>query len=148
MSGIKIVSAKTEARWKKEYGDENWKEASDRAAASNFGHVRRPHRGIQITGDTYATMELVTAAGRQKWIVDAGSWFDTKVPGFGKVAATQRYSNFILQNVATTRTEKYQVVETFGDHFVWGVARCGGNENRWNHFPNGFFFRGYHTSRR
>jgi len=83
----------------------------------NFDHVRRPVRGIQIKDDTYATIQVRTADGRNIPLVDAGgSRVDFDNPGF---AYTDKFSNFLLQSIQESRMEKMQVVETFGAPFVF-----------------------------
>ena len=83
-----------------------------------FTHVRRPHRGLQITDDTYATIQVVTGKGNQP-IIDAGSALDHDFEGFGSRGVSSHYSNFIVQNLTSAHSEKMQVIETFGEHFVF-----------------------------
>lgn len=86
-------------------------------AFGTFDHVRRPVRGIQIKDDTYATIQVRTADGRNIPLIDAGgSKVDTNNPDYGY---TDKYSNFILQTVQESRMEKMQVVSTFGAPFVF-----------------------------
>lgn len=83
----------------------------------NFDHVRRPVRGIQIKDDTYATIQVRTADGRNVPLIDAGgSKVDTANPDF---AYTDKFSNFLLQAIQESRMEKMQVVQTFGAPFVF-----------------------------
>lgn len=90
------------------------------ARASRFGgfdHVRRPVRGIQVKEDTYATIQVRTADGRNIPLVDAGgSITDDDNPD---ISYTEHYSNFLLQNMQEQRAEKMQVVQTFGEPFVF-----------------------------
>lgn len=82
----------------------------------NFAHVRRPVRGIQIKDDTYATIQIRTADGRTISLVDSGGTPDPDNPA---VAYSSAYSNFLLQRVQEVRAEKAQVVETFGEPFIF-----------------------------
>lgn len=91
---------------------------STRATAiGSFDHVRRPVRGIQIKDDTFATIQVRTADGRNIPLIDAGgSKIDKANPDF---AYTDKYSNFLLQAIQESRMEKMQVVQTFGAPFVF-----------------------------
>ncbi len=91
---------------------------SSRAQAfGTFDHVRRPVRGIQIKDDTYATIQVRTADGRNIPLIDAGgSKTDTANPD---LAFTDKYSNFLIQSMQESRTEKMQVIQTFGAPFVF-----------------------------
>lgn len=98
--------------------ESNSRPGSGRASViGNFDHVRRPVRGIQIKEDTYATIQVRTADGRNIPLVDAGgSRIDTANPDF---AYTNKFSNFLLQAIQESRMEKMQVVQTFGAPFVF-----------------------------
>lgn len=71
--------------------------------------TRRPLRGLEIKEETHAYIKLVTAAGDAIPLLDAGSNGGT----------TQEYSNFILQQVSEQRMERHQIVETFGDTYLF-----------------------------
>lgn len=79
-------------------------------------HVRRPTRGIQIKQDTYATIRVVSAAGEDLFMIDSGG--DSEIEGTS-VGKSNRYSNFLLQQVQEQRVEKQQIIETFGDDYVF-----------------------------
>jgi hypothetical protein len=79
--------------------------------------VRRPTRGIQIKEDTYATMKLIRGNGEEIPLVNAGSRMGDIGPD-GRMASPS-YSNFLIQNVTEERVEKSQVVETFGEAFIF-----------------------------
>lgn len=85
-------------------------------ATRSFAHVRRPVRGIQIKDDTYATLQVRTADGRVIPLWDAGGQEDTISPN---ISMSEEYSNFLLQNVVEQRSEKTQVVQTFGEPFIF-----------------------------
>lgn len=91
--------------------------ASRAQAIGTFDHVRRPVRGIQIKDDTYATIQVRTADGRNIPLIDAGgAKTDADNPDF---AYTDKFSNFLLQAMQESRMEKMQVVQTFGAPFVF-----------------------------
>ena len=80
--------------------------------------IRRPTRGIQIKEDTFATLRLVAADGAgNKPLVDAGS--RRSVANIGSKRATDIYSNFLLQQVQEERAEKTQILETFGEAYIF-----------------------------
>lgn len=89
--------------------------------------VRRPTRGIVLKEDTFASLRVVTSSGKPKYLVDAGSRASNKdftpleVTGTdGKVyRATDVYSNFLIQQVQEDRQEKQQILETFGEPYIF-----------------------------
>lgn len=86
-------------------------------ALKSFDHVRRPVRGIQIKDETYATIQVHTPDGRNIPLVDSGgSIFDSQNPN---VAYSENYSNFLMQSVAEQRAEKMQIIQTFGEPYVF-----------------------------
>jgi len=91
---------------------------SGRAQAfGTFDHVRRPVRGIQVREDTYATIQVRTADGRNIPLIDAGgASVDKNNPDF---SYTDKFSNFLIQSIQESRMEKMQVVQTFGAPFVF-----------------------------
>jgi uncharacterized protein YukE len=80
--------------------------------------VRRPTRGIVIKEDTYATLRVV-ALGNNKSIdlIDAGS--NRPRPDVNNKRVTDVYSNFLIQAVSEERAEKQQIIETFGEPFIF-----------------------------
>jgi hypothetical protein len=83
-------------------------------------HVRRPFRGIQIQNDTYATIEVVYESRNDLFVrslVDSGAR-PASAESQGRGHGT-RISNFVIQSLNTTRTEKMQIIETFGEDFVF-----------------------------
>lgn len=105
------------------------------AAASSQPFIRRPTRGTEIKEDTFATIRVAAASGNQNIsLVDAGSrrtyasdWVDSDgiqhkagdpITVNGKTA-TDIYSNFLLQQVQEERMEKQQILETFGEAYIF-----------------------------
>lgn len=72
--------------------------------------VRRPVRGIETKTDSYAYIKVVMANGVELPLLDSSSYTGTNSKG---------YTNFILQSVQEQRMEKHQIVETFGDAYVF-----------------------------
>jgi hypothetical protein len=85
--------------------------------------VRRPTRGLQIKEDTFATIRLVAGTnGQNLSLVDAGSRrtdSNAQPIQIGGMRATDIYSNFLLQKVHEERMEKIQVLETFGEPYIF-----------------------------
>ena len=89
-------------------------------------NVRRPLYGISIKKDRFAFLSIYQASpsGTTKAI----SLVDSSAPG----GHSQANHNFLLQAVTQTRTEKAQIVETFGDNFVFfygekpTILQCAG----------------------
>jgi len=96
----------------------------------SYAGVRRPFRGIEIKEDTYGVIKVMKADGTEIPLVDAGGPNipkETNSTGSGSTgqqersgyATTYNYSNFIIQQVQDARQEKSQVLETFGDSYVF-----------------------------
>lgn len=82
-------------------------------------NVRRPLYGIRVKENKFAYISVMQAgvSGGRKPI----SMLDSSAPaGAVKEAAYSTANhNFFLQKVSISRQEKTQIVETFGDHFVF-----------------------------
>jgi len=98
----------------------NREEESGRQLASrqsgDGGQVRRPVRGIEIKQDTYAVLRVMKSDGSFINVIDAAGGI---LEGEGSVAKTSNYTNFFIQAVAEERQEKQQIVDTFGDAFIF-----------------------------
>lgn len=82
--------------------------------AGQFQGVRRPLRGIEIKENTYSILKVLTFTGEEIPLFDSSATqTDT---GIGMSTS---YSNFIIQNVTEQRVEKSQIVETFGEDFIF-----------------------------
>lgn len=79
------------------------------ASHAGIGRVRRPLRGLEIKDDTYAVMRVMRADGSEISLIDSSSATGT----------SSRYANFILQSVQEARMEKHQIVETFGEPYIF-----------------------------
>ena len=86
------------------------------ADKAGMGDVRRPTRGIQLKNDTYATLQVIKGDGVEIPLVNAGSRLGA-MDGSKMVSKTN--SNFLIQQVVEERVEKQQVVETFGESFIF-----------------------------
>lgn len=71
--------------------------------------VRRPLRGLEIKDDTYAYIKVIQADGTPLRMMDSSNWS----------GQSSLNSNFILQSVQETRMERHQVLETFGDTYLF-----------------------------
>ncbi len=84
-------------------------------------HVRRMTRGTVLKEDTFATLRLVAGNDSRINLVDAGS--NRKKGGkpiqIGNKTATDVYSNFLLQQISEDRMEKQQIMETFGEPYIF-----------------------------
>jgi hypothetical protein len=121
---------------------DRYKESSDSALHQSEKHqsgtnggkpfIRRPTNGIQIKEDTFATIRVVAAeAGGNRLLIDAGSrrtYSKDSADGkkkagdfmtVGSMRATDIYSNFLLQQVQEERQEKQQILETFGEAYIF-----------------------------
>jgi len=87
-----------------------------RAGRAGSGSVRRPLRGVEIKEDTYAIIKVVDVAGTPLKMFDTSSR-DALYPG-EPVRGTE-YANFLLQGVNEARMEKHQIVETFGESYIF-----------------------------
>lgn len=89
--------------------------ANGQNAQADPAPIRRPYRGIQIKEDTYATMSIVDGSGK---VIPLVSESDTKfdLEDKGRVDV---YADFVLQQITEERTEKQQIIETFGDSFIF-----------------------------
>lgn len=80
-------------------------------------HARRPLRGIQIKDDTYVSMRIITDTGLPLFQIDSAG---REVEGIGdKIGFSFVNTNFIAQTIQEERVEKSQVLETFGQPFVF-----------------------------
>jgi hypothetical protein len=84
--------------------------------------VRRPTNGIVLKDDTFATIQVVARNGAtMETLIDAGARRgDGKTAvQYGNRTATDTYTNFFLQSVSENREEKQQIMETFGDPYIF-----------------------------
>ena len=86
------------------------KQKSDKRSGAGRRIARRPTRGLEIKDDTYAILKLVNANGRELPLIDSSSPDGSTSSG---------YANFMLQSVQEARMEKHQIIETFGDSYVF-----------------------------
>jgi hypothetical protein len=78
-----------------------------RRAGTDF--ARRPLRGVEVKDDTYAIIKVIRADGSEIPVMDSSS-----SSGQGT-----SYTNFILQSVTEQRMEKHQIVDTFGEAYIF-----------------------------
>jgi hypothetical protein len=85
------------------------KGASDRARRAGTNNARRPTRGLEVKDDTFALIKVVDSTGQEIPLIDSSS------PN----GLSTQYTNFILQRVKEARMEKNQIIETFGDSYIY-----------------------------
>lgn len=84
--------------------------AEGRATRAGKVIARRPVRGLEVKDATFASIKVVLSNGQEWPLLDSSS-----PDGFSR----KGYTNFILQQVTEDRMEKHQIVETFGDAYVF-----------------------------
>lgn len=91
-------------------------------ALSENKHIRRPVRGTVMKEDSFATLRVVAGSGKTVPLIDAGSrrkGSDNQPFEIEGKRATDIYSNFFIQQVQEERAEKQQILETFGEPFIF-----------------------------
>jgi hypothetical protein len=78
--------------------------------------IRRPYRGIQIKEDTYATLSIRRSNGK---VIPLTSGSAKEKSAGSLEGQVREYGDFIIQSVVDQRVEKQQIIETFGDSFVY-----------------------------
>jgi len=108
------------------------------SAVRDMASVRRPTSGITLRDETFASIRVVSGDGVNQKIIDAGSRLkDGDKPlevtvGDKTYRANEIYSNFLLQTIGEERQEKVQVLETFGEPYIFlygerpRVLHCAG----------------------
>jgi hypothetical protein len=86
--------------------DRSGLQAQQQASSDRSPYVRRPTRGIRLKKETYATIRVDGAGGPQE-ILNSSI-------GSSQSTSHNFTSNFILQSVQETRSEKFQSLATFG----------------------------------
>lgn len=79
--------------------------------------IRRPYRGIQIKEDRYSTISVLEPGNKPVNLVSSSAIGGTMKKG--KTGLVQEYADYILQGISEQRSEKQQIVETFGDPYVY-----------------------------
>ena len=119
MTGMMAIQA-VPNRWSSQGGvnDQIWSKSATGNPSNRT--IRRPVRGIVLKEDSFATLRVVSGDSSSRWLIDAGSRRDSAKPvTYGSKTATDVYSNFFLQQVTEERVEKQQILETFGEAFVF-----------------------------
>jgi hypothetical protein len=93
--------------------------ADDPNSALTFQVVRRPHRGIQIKGDTYSTLSIVDGKGHPIPLVSESALAERNNSSGGARGVVNDYADFIIQKIEDQRVEKQTIIETFGDSFIF-----------------------------
>lgn len=102
---------------RREAFDRNVKRLATARTSNLFAGVRRPFRGVEEKKDTYALMRVIRTDGTEIPLVDSSG-----VPAFlrGDESYKQRpYANFFIVQLTEARAEKSQIVDTFGEDWVY-----------------------------
>jgi len=86
-------------------------------AGAGVKNVRRPFRGLEIKEDTYADIRVVDALNRNIPLINSSD--NTSIDEETGRAMSMHYTNFVLQSVSEQRAEKMQIVDTFGDPYIY-----------------------------
>lgn len=111
-----MIGAIIPDRFKKQFAEQTTAGRVKSTNNPNYVDVRRPTRGIQLKDDTFATLKVVMGDGTSIPLVNASA--RNPVEWQGKKASSL-YSNFLIQQVQEARIEKQQIVETFGESFIF-----------------------------
>lgn len=80
-----------------------------RRGRAGLVNVRRPLRGLEVKEDTYACLKVLRSDGSEVPFMDSSD----------ASGSSTAYSNFILQSVQEQHMEKHQIIETFGDSYIY-----------------------------
>lgn len=92
------------------------KQAKEEGAG--YENVRRPLRGIQVKPNTYAIIRAKKANGDDIYLFDS-STTDIRPEAEGGIGKGRCYANFLIQRLTEQRAEKQQIIETFGEDYVY-----------------------------
>lgn len=91
------------------YEEDNKELDSRYRKGAGVDSVRRPLRGLEIKDDTHAVIRVIGPDSKEVPLISS-SYPDGSGPD---------YTNFILQSVSEAREEKVQIIETFGDAYIF-----------------------------
>lgn len=94
---------------------ETFAEATSESGSPRSANIRRPLRGIQVKEDTYSVIRVKTASGLSIPLFDSSAR-PTQGDTTGK---SENYANFLIQRISEERVEKQQIVETFGEDYIY-----------------------------
>lgn len=106
---IELITDAFEAVFR-DQSNRNQGAGDNRSSRAGRSIARRPTRGIEIKEDTYAYLKVVMSNGESLPLLDSSSPDGESTAG---------YTNFILQSVQEQRMEKHQIVETFGESYIF-----------------------------
>jgi len=90
---------------------------ADKEALGKKRPIRRPYRGIQIKEDRYSTLSVLEPGNKPINLISSSEVDGTTTKG--KTGQVWEYADYILQAINETRVEKQQIIETFGDPYVY-----------------------------
>lgn len=84
---------------------------------ATYANVRRPLRGIQVKENTYGILRVLTASGDPIPLFDSSAAAeDVGSDGIGR---SPMYANFLITGISEQRAEKQQIIQTFGEDYVY-----------------------------
>lgn len=89
--------------------DQMSEDSDERRVRAGAPKARRPVRGLEVKDDTYALLKVTSANGEDVPIFNSST----------KRGQGRGTTNFILQSVQESRVEKHQILETFGDSYLF-----------------------------
>lgn len=78
--------------------------------------VRRPIKGIELKDESFAYLRVVRSDGEVVFMIDGGARPEDV---HGDIGVGRGTTSFLLQAVSEQRVEKSQIVETFGEDFIF-----------------------------
>jgi hypothetical protein len=90
--------------------------------------VRRPFMGLQLKAERHAFLQVYAQDGSVIPLYNqVGGWSGAKesqdkTPGEGQLEKAQHFTDFLITSVQEQRTEKVQVVETFGEDYLYATG--------------------------
>jgi hypothetical protein len=88
-------------------------------STAEFAAIRRPYRGLQIKNDTYAVISVRRPDGTPITLFSSSAVPSSDSDAKAFEGGVWEYSDFILQQVNDQRVERQQIIETFGDTFIY-----------------------------
>jgi hypothetical protein len=79
--------------------------------------IRRPYRGFQIKEDRYSTLSVLEPGNVPVPLISSSDTLGTGTKG--RTGQVWEYADYILQRISEQRTEKQQIIETFGAPYVY-----------------------------
>ena len=120
MIALQIIPDRFSAAEKTQAASLKSKQSTDTSGRGiSTATIRRPTNGFVLKKETFATLSVIAGKdGSAMPVVDAGSRL-TQDSDSDLRTTTSTYSNFLLQQVQEERVEKQQILETFGEPYIF-----------------------------